>query len=146
MKLEIEIPEPALVDRRQGWGYDFDFLKQIKDNYNKKNYYIEVKQIEEILDVLFEMSAQQRKEGYDGKMKTIKIHKATGYCKPETEGIIIEIDTPINERIPMDRSAIDRDMEKMFKADAEQIFNALAETLPDGTKNQLEILFSRQEK
>ena len=79
-------------------------------------------------------------------MKTIKIHKATGYVDLEIEGIIIEIDTPIDERIPMDRSAIDRDMEKMFKADAEQIFNALAETLPDGTKNQLEILFSRQEK
>jgi len=79
-------------------------------------------------------------------MKTIKIHKATGYVDLEIEGIIIEIDTPIDERIPMDRSAIDRDMEKMFKADAEQIFNALAETLPDGTVDQLEILFSRSTK
>jgi len=68
MKLEIEIPEPTLEDRRRGWGYNFDFLKQIKDDYDKNNYYIEVKEIEEILDVLFEMSAQQRKEGHDGKM------------------------------------------------------------------------------
>ena len=79
-------------------------------------------------------------------MKTIKIHKATGYVDLEIEGIIIEIDTPINERIPMDRSAIDRDMEKMFKADAEQIFNTLAETLPDGTLVQLGVLFSRSTK